>query len=115
MPPNDADIRQALNDRRTELIQSSADHEEERAPVELDQQSVGRLSRMDALQVQAMAKESERRRQNEVQRINTALVRLADGEYGYCVTCGEDINPKRLEFDASIPTCIDCARGGRSE
>ena len=58
MPSSDRDIRLALNNRRAEVLQSSADHEDERAPVELDQQSVGRLSRMDALQVQAMAKES---------------------------------------------------------
>jgi DnaK suppressor protein len=113
MPLSDRDIRLALNNRRAELLQSSADHKDERAPVELDQQSVGRLSRMDALQVQAMAKESERRRLDEVRRIDAALNRLDEGEYGYCVTCGEDIAPKRLAFDRSIPTCIDCARGGK--
>ncbi|TDI61845.1 MAG: TraR/DksA family transcriptional regulator [Alphaproteobacteria bacterium] len=114
MPQSNTEIRQALNDRRAELLQSSADHEADRAPVELDQQSVGRLSRMDAIQVQAMAKDAERRRQDEVRRIDAALARLDAGEYGYCVTCGEDIAPKRLAFDRSIPTCIDCARGGKS-
>lgn len=112
MSKKDDKIRQALQDRRAELLQNSADHASDRAPVELDQQSVGRLSRMDAMQGQAMAKETERRRLNEVRRIDAALVRLDEGEYGYCVSCGEDIDPKRLDFDLSIPTCIDCARGG---
>ena len=104
-------IRQSLNDRRAELVQSSADHLGDRMPVELDQQSVGRLSRMDALQGQAMAKETERRRADEIRRIDAALDRLEKGDYGYCVNCGEDIDPKRLDFDLSIPTCIDCAKG----
>jgi DnaK suppressor protein len=113
MPESDDALRKALLDRQEELRQSSAEHEDERMPVELDQQSVGRLSRMDALQGQAMAKETDRRRQAEIQRIDAALARLVEGEYGYCVTCGEDIDPKRLEFDLAIPTCIDCARGGK--
>ena len=113
MAIGDKKVREALEARRAELQQDSADHEDERKPVELDQQSVGRLSRMDALQGQAMALETERRRAEEIRRIEAALVRLEDGEYGYCIACGDDIDPKRLKFDLSIPTCIDCAKGNR--
>ena len=112
MSKSDAEIRQLLETRRAALLDISADHEDERKPVELDQQSVGRLSRMDAMQSQAMAKETERRRASEIKRIDAALLRLEEGEYGFCVTCGDDIDPKRLDFDPSIPTCINCARGG---
>lgn len=83
----------------------------ERAPVELDQQSVGRLSRMDALQVQAMALETSRRRSGELQRIATALERIETGEYGYCVECGEEIPVRRLELDPAAPMCVQCASG----
>jgi RNA polymerase-binding transcription factor len=78
-------------------------------PVELDQSKIGRLSRMDALQGQAMAQATVRRRQNELQRIEAALLRLAAGDYGYCVSCDEEIAPKRLELDPSTPICILCA------
>ena len=84
---------------------------EDRAIVTLDQQSVGRLSRMDALQRQAMAAANARRRAAERQRINAALQRLDEGEFGYCQDCGEDIAPARLELDPAVALCVNCARG----
>ena len=77
--------------------------------VELDQSRVGRLSRMDAMQAQAMSVESNRRRLQKIKNIHAALERLANNEYGWCLLCGEEINPKRLEFDPSVELCIDCA------
>ena len=78
--------------------------------VELDQQRVGRLSRMDALQQQAMGKEAERRRKLERRRIATALERIESGDYGYCLRCDEAIAPARLSFDPAATLCIDCAQ-----
>ena len=95
--------------RQAELEQLAASSAEARAPIELDQQSVGRLSRMDAMQGQAMALETERRRTAEIQRIKAALFRIENDNYGYCATCDEEIALKRLELDPSIPVCIDCA------
>jgi len=83
----------------------------DRATVTLDQQSVGRLSRMDAMQRQAMAAATRRRREAERRRINAALARLDEGEYGYCQECGEAIAPERLELDPAASFCISCARG----
>ncbi len=80
-------------------------------PVELDQQAVGRLSRMDALQNQAMAQAQARRRQVERQRIQAALKRIEDGEFGFCTDCGEEVEPARLKADPTIPRCLDCTRG----
>ena len=77
--------------------------------VELDQTSVGRLSRMDALQGQAMSQEQARRRQQEQQRITAALRRLEQGEYGDCRDCGEPIAVRRLEMDPAATLCIHCA------
>lgn len=82
--------------------------------VVLDQTTQGRLSRMDAMQVQAMAREVARRREAELKRIDAALKRIADGDYGYCVSCDEKIQPRRLDFDPSVPNCINCARDGEA-
>ncbi len=101
--------KKRLVERQGELRAIAESSRESRKPVELDQSSVGRLSRMDALQVQAMALETERRREIELRRIDAALGRIKSGDYGYCLTCGEEIGPKRLEFDAATPVCIDCA------
>ena len=98
-----------LEDRRDELYEERAMSKDSRKPVELDQTAVGRLSRMDALQVQAMALETERRRDQELSRIESALQRIKDGDFGYCVECGEEISVKRLENDPTAPLCIRCA------
>ena len=79
--------------------------------VELEQQSVGRLSRMDALQNQAMAKAGQVRRNQMRLRIAAALKRLEEGEFGYCIDCGESIPAKRLELDPTVPKCLSCASG----
>lgn len=79
--------------------------------MDLDQTRVGQRSRMDALQFQAMAREAERRRRRELQRIEASLERLEAGDYGYCVTCGNQIPLQRLEIDPTLPTCVNCACG----
>lgn len=79
--------------------------------VELDQQVVGRLSRMDALQNQAMAQAQAGRRQAQRQRIFAALARIDEGEFGYCTDCGEDLPAARLEADPTVPRCLSCMRG----
>ena len=77
--------------------------------VELDQSKVGRLSRMDAMQIQEMNLEAERRRTRELIALNHALSRIESGNYGICTECDEDINPKRLEIDPVAVLCINCA------
>jgi len=82
-----------------------------RNTVELDQQSVGRLSRMDAIERKAMADATERRRHLEIEQLNAALKRLASNEFGYCVDCGDSIEPLRLEQNLAVLKCISCAKG----
>ena len=103
------DPKEKLLARKAELLAIMSASEDDQKPVELDQTRVGRLSRMDALQGQAMAQETVRRRENELARIEAALDRVASGDYGYCVKCDEEIPDKRLELDPSTPTCVDCA------
>ena len=76
-------MRDALHSLREELAQTLSSSADAATPVNLDE-PIGRLSRMDAMQVQAMAEAQERRRRCERVRIEQALDRLADGEYGYC-------------------------------
>ncbi len=102
--------RETLLAERAALTESSDATSGNRSPVTLDQQSVGRLSRMDALQVQAMAQAEEDRRQQRLRLITAALSRLDEGEYGYCMTCGTDIPEKRLKVDPAAAQCVDCAK-----
>lgn len=101
--------RERLLELKAELEAAAQTGDESAAIVELDQSKVGRLSRMDAMQAQAMAKASAVRREQTLRRIDAALIRVENGEYGTCQGCGEPINPKRLEFDPTVTLCIDCA------
>ncbi|MEL7487695.1 MAG: TraR/DksA C4-type zinc finger protein [Pseudomonadota bacterium] len=103
-------FRALLQRRRQELKALSETSAEARKAVALDQQSVGRLSRQDALQQQAMAKAQEARRVAEGDRIKDALARIEDGEFGFCAECGEAIALKRLEINPTTELCADCAR-----
>jgi len=101
--------RDRLMALRAELESIAATGDESAAVVELDQSKVGRLSRMDAMQAQAMAKASSNRRQIMLTKITAALRRLDEDDYGFCRECEQPINPKRLEFDPTVIHCIDCA------
>lgn len=104
------EVRERLEALRAELLEQSASSREARDTVMLDQTSVGRLSRMDALQGQAMAKAEEERRQLALKRIAAALIRIERGDYGECIECGEWIGKARLEWDPLVLKCIDCAQ-----
>lgn len=105
-----AEFRRRLLERKAELERLSESTDAARKPVELDQSSVGRLSRMDAMQVQAMALETERRRSVDVQRIAAAIKRIDTDDFGYCLSCGDDIALPRLEADPAVTLCLDCAK-----
>lgn len=107
-----AALREKLIARRAALLAEDVMSAEGRAPVTLEQDSVGRLSRIDAMQLQAMALAQARRRKSERGAIDEALRRVDEGEYGYCVKCGEDVAPARLEHSPSVTTCIECAKAG---
>ncbi len=95
----------ALRKETQEVSERSA---QSRQAVKLDQQSTGRLTRMDAMQQQAMAQAQERNRVATLVRIDQALKLINDGEYGYCQTCGEKIAEKRLEIDPTATHCVAC-------
>jgi DnaK suppressor protein len=101
--------RDRLLTLRAELQNLAETGDASAAVVELDQSKVGRLSRMDAMRAQAMAKASSNRRQTMLTKITAALKRIDNGDYGFCRECEEPINPKRLEFDPTAIHCIGCA------
>lgn len=98
-----------LEERKEIILAGKGIRKESSGTVELDQSRVGRLSRMDALQQQAMAKATDERADIELLQIEGALGRIKEGEYGYCIKCGDDIAEGRLKVDPGIPTCIECA------
>ncbi len=110
--PDDIDLeyfKKRLEDRLKVLSSAAEIQQGQGAPKELDQTRVGRLTRMDAMQNQAMSQAAARLCAAEQQRIKTALLRIVNGTYGYCIFCEDEIAEKRLNFDPSLLTCITCA------
>ena len=105
--------RQRILEEMDELRALSDGSRDSRAPVELDQQSVGRLSRMDAMQQQSMDLAREERRRRACQ-LAAALRRMEEDEFGYCLSCGDDIAAARLVADPAATLCVDCQRADSS-
>ena len=101
-------FKKQLEELKQQLLESEEASKEDTKPVELDQQSIGRLSRMDAMQQQQMYQEQARRRKIQLQKVDGALRRIEAGEFGECFVCGEDISLKRLQFDPTQTRCMDC-------
>lgn len=76
--------------------------------VELDQQAFGRVSRVDALQQQSMAKANQNQSQNQLRNILKALARIESGDYGFCIDCDSDIGYPRLKANPATPRCLNC-------
>ena len=79
--------RNRMEALRIDLLAEKEAAAEAIAPVELDQARVGRLSRMDSMQQQAMALEQDRRRDVQLKRIEGAFQRIENRTYGVCVKC----------------------------
>ncbi|WP_435141633.1 TraR/DksA family transcriptional regulator [Pseudopelagicola sp. nBUS_19] len=102
-------FEQVIKQEIAELHIESKSAKTSRAIVELDQQAIGRLSRMDALQSQALANAALSRRRVRLRRLQSALTRITTSEFGYCDDCGEAINIKRLAAEPTILKCLSCA------
>ena len=102
-------FKSLLQKQKAELLTAGETGQQAEEVVELDQARVGRLSRMDALQAQAMSLETGRRRRQHLLDIDAALERLNVSDFGDCFECGETINPKRLAADPTATLCIQCA------
>lgn len=94
---------------QSDLLELESISQQSTATVTLDQSSVGRLSRMDALQGQQMALEAARRRKQELGQIKAALIRIENDEFGYCASCGEEIAAGRLTVNPIVRHCIQCS------
>lgn len=103
-------FRQQLLQLRAELTTLSDASTDAAKPVELDQAATGRLTRMDAIRAQAMAVETTARREDQLLKIEAALQRIAAGDFGFCLSCDEEINPRRLKIDPSYTHCINCSK-----
>ena len=101
-------FRERLEVLAKEINTDLAANKDDAGIVELDT-SIGRLSRMDAMQNQQMALELKRRRENQLLRIENAYKRMDEGRYGICGKCRKPIDDARLEVFPDVVTCVSCS------
>lgn len=102
-------FRQRMNDELLQIAETIAQAKNASSVVELDQSSVGRVSRIEALQQQAMAQSMLERLHTRQRQIGAALTRIDNGTFGLCCACEADLEPDRLNADPATVCCMDCA------
>ena len=108
-PDQIEELRQELQRQLRTLERSGSITSQAVAPVELDQTSVGRLSRMDSLQNQSLSRNLQEREDTRAAMVRSALDRMEKGTYGVCVSCGGEIPFQRLYVFPEAELCSTCA------
>lgn len=102
------DLEEIISEEIERIREESEKSKTEREAISPDV-SIGRLSRLDSMQMQEVAKEAERRREERLGLLELALDRLDEGTYGRCDSCGEDIEFERLKVTPEAVRCSACA------
>ena len=105
-----AELKADLEALEIEIRDSLEAARDSAKPVELDQAAIGRVSRMDAIQQQSMAKASVEALKVRSQQVSAALRAVDKDDYGWCRKCEEPIGYRRLKAKPEAPFCLNCAR-----
>ena len=90
-------------------IREYLDKSEDSAAAVAPDKSLGRLSRMEAMQDQQMVLELRRRKKRQLLEVGNAIKRIEEGNFGICIFCRKEISHERLEAFPEVQTCIICA------
>ena len=107
-PSERSELRDRLETLARELEAGLRSSAEAARPVELDQPAIGRVSRIDAIQQQKMIEANREAQRARLLAVQSALVRIDEGEFGECRACGEAIGLGRLRARPESNTCIEC-------
>ena len=106
-PEQILEIRDELQRTLTRLERSIQTNGNGRPP-EIDQSTVGRLSRIEAIQNQGFTRSLHERERAKAEQVADALHRIDDGSYGRCTRCREPIHFERLMVFPETRTCKGC-------
>jgi DnaK suppressor protein len=101
------ELKADLVSLRGELKAMLDNPSESSRPVEPDS-AIGRITRLDAMQMQQMARANLRTSQRRLQQVEAALQRVQSDSYGECAECGDDIGHPRLKARPEAPFCLSC-------
>ncbi|MCA9396272.1 MAG: TraR/DksA C4-type zinc finger protein [Candidatus Omnitrophica bacterium] len=102
-------IRSEINGQIEQLEEQILSLKEQCKPVQPDS-SLGRITRMDAIQQKSMAEENLRQSESTLHSLKDTLDRLNDAGFGICTVCKQNIAPERILYLPQAKTCVHCAR-----
>jgi DnaK suppressor protein len=109
----EAQLAELQADLRRLIVQLDAELEATRAgaaPVDLGL-SIGRVSRIDAIQQQKMAEANRSRNERRQRLARAAELRFEGGNYGECQMCFCAISFRRLKARPETALCLRCQEG----
>jgi RNA polymerase-binding transcription factor len=74
--------------------------------------AIGRLSRMEALNDRAVSEASLNAARHKLSRLETALGKVGQPDFGICVSCDNPIPPGRILLMPEATRCVPCAEKG---
>ena len=74
--------------------------------------AIGRLSRMEALNDRAVSEASLHAARHKLSRLETALGKVDQPDFGLCVSCDQPIPPGRIVLMPEATRCVPCAEKG---
>lgn len=107
-PEEKNELKAAIEARIAEIESNLSSLEETSKPVEPDV-SLGRLTRMDAIQIQKMQEANLKTARSNILKLREGLKKLEEGTFGICHYCDEMIGFERLKALPESVMCIRCA------
>ncbi len=71
--------------------------------------SIGRISRMDAINNKSVAEAALRSTKQKLNKLNFALTKVDAKDFGICIYCKNAIQPARLMYLPESTRCVRCA------
>ena len=104
-----AELKETIQAKLVETQLKISALEEVTQPIS-PENSIGRVSRMDAINNKSVAEAALRIARKQYTSLEIALTKIDSAEFGICMYCKKGIQPKRLMFMPESTKCVRCAR-----
>lgn len=107
-PKEKQELKQMMERKMAQLREDIADLEELTKPI-APENAIGRVSRMDAINNRSVNEAALRQSRNKLAKLDNAISKLDDPNFGNCSRCGQPIPIKRIMFMPESTRCVNCA------
>ncbi len=105
---NRTEIRAKIEAEISKTQKLVQEYSELTKPVE-PENAIGRISRMDAIQNKSVTEAALRKTKEKLEKLEFALTKVDDDEFGICVSCKKPIPLGRILIMPQSMTCVACS------